>query len=182
MSRRVVLLAGSLVLVAVLALGAAGVFDVAGAVRDNRPLSGAPQAWAATRVLGVRSELAFRRAAALAAVPGGSVSARLRRHADAEALLSRLAAHGSARAANLLGTLELEDATLVPSRAPESLDAARDSFTRAVRADPGSEDAKYNLELLLTLLSQRKHERTGQQQRGDARQGTGTSRAGGQGY
>ena len=87
---------------------------------------------------------------------GANVGEEARRRAESE--LRRLAqgrgepARRSA-AANLLGILAWEDASLDPAGAQGHVEASVESFQSAVRRDPGNEDAKYNLELLLTLLA-----------------------------
>lgn len=92
---------------------------------------------------------------ALAAARQGSLGEVLRRHAEAEQILGRLADTGRpelrSRAANLRGALELQDAVLDRPRASTLLDAAMRDLQLAVRLDRGNEDAKFNLELLLTL-------------------------------
>jgi hypothetical protein len=55
-------------------------------------------------------------------------------------------------AANLLGVLALSLATIDDSLRPTLLGNAAADFRRAVRLDPESEDAKYNLELVLQRL------------------------------
>ncbi len=63
--------------------------------------------------------------------------------------------HNAARrsaAANLLGVLALSLAAIDDSLRPTLLSNAAADFRRAVRFDPESDDAKYNLELVLDTL------------------------------
>ena len=55
-------------------------------------------------------------------------------------------------AANLLGVLALSLAAIDDSLRPTLLSNAAADFQRAIRFDPGSDDAKYNLELVLDTL------------------------------
>jgi hypothetical protein len=57
-----------------------------------------------------------------------------------------------AAAANLLGVLAVSLAAIDDSLRPSLLSSASADFRRAVRLDPESEDAKYNLELALDAL------------------------------
>src|SRR5207302_2149449 len=121
----------------------------------REPGSSAP-ARLATGLLGVRGQLAFRRAVRLIGETQGRSGTAIRRRAQAETLLARLAARGPAarrsRAANLLGDLQLVDGLVDRANMLRYIGEAKDSFTDAVRLDPANRDAKYNLELLLTLL------------------------------
>ena len=160
-------LAGSAAALAAVVLGflAAGVFAVGRAVdaAGARPVAarGAVEKVAA-RLLGARRDLAFGEALRLLRVPasdGGAVGASARRR-QSEALLEPLAAHGRradrSRAANLLGALKLADAASGDRRQrSETIAAAIWWFERAALVDPANEDAKYNLELLLSLESRR---------------------------
>ena len=89
--------------------------------------------------------------------PGVSAEAlaeeRAQARIEAERVLERRArrAHRS-YAANLLGILSFEDAALEPNQAGEHLGASVLSFQEAVRLNRQNADAKFNLELLLTLL------------------------------
>jgi hypothetical protein len=53
---------------------------------------------------------------------------------------------------NLLGVLAFEDASLDRARANRHAMASVDAFREAIRLDPANEDAKFNLELALTLM------------------------------
>ncbi|HZO49761.1 MAG TPA: hypothetical protein VFB26_06410 [Gaiellaceae bacterium] len=96
-----------------------------------------------------------RQALALASSPEGNVGDVLRRHGEAETILGRLASRGTAaarsRAANLRAALQLQDAALDPPRAQALLAAALHDLRTAIRLDQANEDAKFNLELVLTL-------------------------------
>ena len=80
-----------------------------------------------------------RRAAALAR----SVAER-----DAEAT-------ARSRASNLLGILSFEDALVDGGDSERHVRVSLVALRRAVRLDPANDDAKFNLELLLTLLARR---------------------------
>lgn len=85
---------------------------------------------------------------------GGEAGADARQRALAD--LARLAERGEdpttrSLASNLLGALAFEEAVLDPEGAQADLAASADAFADAVRIDPRNTDAKFNLELLLTL-------------------------------
>jgi hypothetical protein len=98
----------------------------------------------------------------------------------AEAELASLAAAGSgdrrAWAGTLAGVLEVEQAQLGGAAAQQQLGAALAAFQAAVAADPTNEDAKRNLELLLTLEQQRK--KRPQQQQPSGRRAKAAPQAG----
>ena len=111
-------------------------------------------------VLGVRDDLAFRRALALfrasQARSGRSASERLQLLGSAENLLLDLEQAERDRArrsalANLLGGVYFESSQASPLGAGELLDSSVAAYRRAVRLDPENADAKFNLELLLFL-------------------------------
>src|SRR5262249_52892887 len=89
--------------------------------------------------------------------PNLATGIALRRRAIAEAELAALTQQGSpaqrSQAANLLGVLAFEDAELDPSHAKRYLDTSVGALKGAVQLDSRNEEAKYNLELLLTLAS-----------------------------
>jgi triphosphoribosyl-dephospho-CoA synthetase len=123
---------------------------------------------AAERVLGLKDDLAFRRAALLwdeahrrsidrSAGAGDAIAAGSRRaaaqlalaHAENEGL------HGSARskAANLEAVIVLQAALEAPANRRELLQRGLEGFRRAIRLDPTNEEAMLNLEFLLKILS-----------------------------
>ena len=116
---------------------------------------------AARSLLGLDDDLAFRRALVLfhdgySGIPShDQSSAGTEARAEAEATLERIVrvegdgARASA-AANLLGVLELVDAS-AGSSLGGSVDRAIVELQNAVRLDPGDADAKANLELALGL-------------------------------
>ena len=80
-----------------------------------------------------------------------------RRRAEAEA--RRLRERGGdprsrSLGANLLGVLAFENATLEPERARRHVAASAEAFREAIRLDPANDDAKFNLEFVLTLASE----------------------------
>jgi hypothetical protein len=115
------------------------------------PLTGILGGLVATRHTSPTAERAVR----LAATPAADVGEVLRRHAEAESVLGKLATTGRrearSRAANMLAALELQDALLDPPRAATLLASATGHLREAVRLDRANEDAKSNLELVLTL-------------------------------
>ena len=134
-----------------------------GSLRDNRwqPTEIVPFG-AARAVLGVDDDLAYRRALQLVrrAHPRNVTyeqSKLVELRAVAQIQLGAVvrqddnAARRSA-AANLLGVLALSLAAIDDSLRPTLLTNAAADFQRAVRFDPGSDDAKYNLELVLDTL------------------------------
>ncbi len=166
----VVLLAGAVVLV----LLAADVLGWRDAVRDgDRHFASEPPsaAWhASTRLpfdparalLGLDGELRFRAAAQqFAAVQAAGRGydnglSESRDRGELEAELTELARSGDLRrgseAANLLGILAFADSRPSGPTAPAPVDQSVSDFQTAVRLDPGNEDAKFNLELLLRQL------------------------------
>jgi hypothetical protein len=135
----------------------------------------------ARRLLGVDDDLEFRRAERLfvdvhiSARTYAGEQERLAAFGQAQSNLEKLSRSDAspdrrARAANLLGILLWENASTADENTPLLLAQTVDSFKRAVRAYPAADDAKYNLELLETLLV------PGPQKRLDApEQGGGTS-------
>ncbi len=116
---------------------------------------------AARNLLGLDDDLAFRRALVLfrsgyTGIPSHDQStAGTETRAEAEAALERIVrAEGdgarASAAANLLGVLELVDASAGSSQGG-SVDRAIVELQNAVRLDPGNADAKANLELALGL-------------------------------
>jgi hypothetical protein len=94
----------------------------------------------------------------LSRAPGVSAEVALARHGEAEAELVPLWRGGGerlrrSRAANLSGVLLAENAALDQSTAPRYLQLALEAFQSAVRLDPGNDEAKFNLELLMALLA-----------------------------
>ena len=75
---------------------------------------------------------------------------------ELEAELTELARSGDLRrgseAENLLGILAFADSRPSGPTAPAPVDQSVSDFQAAVRLDPGNEDAKFNLELLLRQL------------------------------
>ena len=166
----VMLLAGAVVLV----LLAADVLGWREAVRDgDRHFASEPPsaAWhASTRLpfdparalLGLDGELRFRAAAQqFAAVQAAGRGydnglSESRDRGELEAELTELARSGDLRrgseAANLLGILAFADSRPSGPTAPAPVDQSVSDFQTAVRLEPGNEDAKFNLELLLRQL------------------------------
>ncbi len=116
----------------------------------------------ALRLLGVRGDLAFRRVAQRVAavrtaangVDNGVSESRTR--GEVEALLVDQARSGDARRAsaadNLAGILAFDDSRQLGAGAPAPVDRSVADFEDAIRRDPGNDDAKFNLELLLREL------------------------------
>jgi hypothetical protein len=115
----------------------------------------------ATDLVSAGDNLTFRKALQLLKKKGGPMAKTLERRADAEAKLGRLAKHGSrstrAQAENLLTILRLHDALKSRDDPMIAITEAIRSFGQAIRLDPHNADAKYNLELLLTLRPRGKH-------------------------
>ncbi len=116
---------------------------------------------AARDLLGLDDDLAFRRALVLfhdgySGIPShDQSSAGTEARAEAEATLERIVrtegdGPRASAAANLLGVLELVDAS-AGSSLGGSVDRAIVELQNAVRLDPGDADAKANLELALGL-------------------------------
>lgn len=135
----------------------------AGSVRDDRwqPVEIVP--FGAARVLlGVDDDLAYRRALQLVR----RASPRTITYEQSELISLRARAQTAlgvvvqgdddvvrrSAAANLLGVLALSLAAIDDSLRPSLLRNAVADFRRAARFDPGNEDAKYNLELVLDRL------------------------------
>jgi hypothetical protein len=123
---------------------------------------------AAERVLGLKDDLEFRKAANLwdlagrrvinrNATAGNAVAAGSRRaaaqlalaHAEREGLGGR----ARSKAENLDSVITIQAALESPSNRRELLQRSLAGFRRAVRLDPTNEEAMLNLELLLRLLS-----------------------------
>jgi hypothetical protein len=114
---------------------------------------------AARNLLGVRDDLAFRRALrALRLARIGSdknFDPRLAvRRAEAESRLEAIVAgHGDrarrSRAANLLGVIALAAPASTPQERAVTLKKAIDILQGAIALDPNNDEAKYNLELAL---------------------------------
>jgi hypothetical protein len=77
-----------------------------------------------------------------------------------------------AEAANLIGVLGFANAAIDPDQAYSYLSEAIGRFRQAIALDPGSDDAKYNLELALTRIK-KTPKPSGQKQPQDNRGGTG---------
>jgi hypothetical protein len=117
----------------------------------------------ARRLLGLDDDLEFREAERLFVrghIPASTYELERRRltaRGSAVALLDELARTDSqawrrAREATLLGLTEFEDAQGDAENGPALVQRALRSFRDAARTDPGADDAKVDLELLLTLL------------------------------
>ena len=113
-------------------------------------------------ILGVDDDRAFREAAAHFLVSRLAVDATpeetLEQHAESEARLTRLVRQGGDRtrrshAANLNASLLFEDASINEPGAERYLELSLQALQEAVRLDPGNDEAKYNLELFLTIGS-----------------------------
>jgi hypothetical protein len=87
-----------------------------------------------------------------------------------------LTARQSAALANFSAILAYEEAVGDPQNGPMLLRRSTNEFRRAIRLDPGNEEAKFNLELLLQLL-----ESPNQQRRDRLGVGTGSDDATGAG-
>lgn len=149
-----------------LALAAHALLSVPAEVRDARGPGAAARAVGADDAIRLRRSL--RLAAAAAAAPRGAV--RLR--GAAELALSREAPR-HAQAATLLGTLTLLDAVADPANGARYTGEAANAFRTALRVDPRSEDAKYDLELLLTLQPRAAGRSTAEQARGKSHRRAG---------
>jgi hypothetical protein len=78
---------------------------------------------------------------------------RDRLRTEAERLAERRGdAAARSRAANVVGILAFENAWLDPAAAESHVADSLEGFQDAVEVDPTNEDAKFNLELVLTLL------------------------------
>jgi hypothetical protein len=134
---------------AVLALLATGAFAVGDELRTGTAPSPRVGADVAGRLVGARAQRPLAEALDLVRKRGGSLAAQLRRRTRALQILVPLAARGNTRAANVLGVVELQEASVDRQHARQLFAGARAAFVAAVRADPQNEDAKFNLELLL---------------------------------
>ncbi len=116
----------------------------------------------ARKLLGLTTALRFRAAeqdfvavkAAGSGYDNGLSESQTRGELEAElAALARSRDHAVAAAAdNLLGILAFADSTTSGPIAPAPVDQSLGDFQAAVRLDPASTDAKFNLELLLRTL------------------------------
>jgi hypothetical protein len=114
------------------------------------------------RALGTKDDVAFRKASRLyellrrrGRAPYDFAARAFR--ADAQLALARAEQAGMARparskAANLEAIMILEEALGDPLNGPALLDRSLNGFRKALRIDPGNEEAMFNLELLLRLL------------------------------
>ena len=150
----------ALVAAAALALLANAVFAVEAdfARPDGRvPSERGLRSRLAEGILGARDDRSFREAVALIEAsrePGVGVRDVLERHGEAVVRLTLLARGGDdlarrSRAANLVGVLAFEDAALNPESAARYRELGLDALRRSVALDPGNEEAKFNLELVL---------------------------------
>lgn len=125
----------------------------------------------AGRLLGTGDDRAARAAAAdySRARAEAALAPSVREHAQAESELAPLALDGPAVrrswAATLLAVLELDQSRLDPRAAQRHMKQSVASLAAAVAADPANEDAKRDLELLLTLRQQGKSTQKAQKQR-----------------
>lgn len=116
----------------------------------------------ARRAFGVDEDLLYRRALRAFAVDArrGENPYDFDRpafRAEAQATLeaaeeSEVEAPLRSKAASLQGVLTFEEAIQDPVNGPTLMRRVLGDFTRAVRIDPGNEEAKYNLEYLLRLM------------------------------
>jgi hypothetical protein len=135
--------AAALAVAGLLAVGARELLAVPGQVqRDSGPSL-------AARAAGAGDDIALRKSLRLAARATVTGRNAVRARSEAEAALAK-ASH-SPQAANLLGILSIADASSDPANGSKYAGAAVSAFKAAIRLDPRSDDAKYNLELLLTL-------------------------------
>jgi hypothetical protein len=120
---------------------------------------------AAARTVGAADDIRLRQSLLLGhrAADAGRTAVRLR--SRAETALAVEATH-DAGAANLLGALTLLDAGADPANASRYVGEAASAFQAALRVDPRSEEAKYNLELLLTLEPRAANRASTEQTRG----------------
>jgi hypothetical protein len=122
---------------------------------------------AAERALGLKDDLAFRKAASLWDLAGrrpitrseqGNAAAAGSRRAAAQLALAHaerdgLAGSARSKAENLDAVITIQAALESPSNRRELLQRSLEGFRRAIRRDPTNEEAMLNLELLLRLLS-----------------------------
>jgi hypothetical protein len=152
---------------------------------------GGPGAGFAKRALAVDDDIEFRRAQQLfvqvhlGATDYAQETQRLAAFGRAQSTLEALSRHDPSpirrsRASNLLGILLWEDAADAQENTPLLLRQSVVSFQRAIRAAPGADDAKYNLELLTTALEPADVRRTDAPEvgGGEGFKGAGVSRAG----
>jgi hypothetical protein len=135
--------AAALVLAGLLALAARSVLAVPGQVQAQ---SG-PGVTA--RIVGAADDIRYRRSLRLAARATAAARDAVRIRSRAEAALAQ--GPENAQAANLLGVLSLADAAADPSNGSKYAADSAAAFREALGLDPGGDDAKFNLELLLTL-------------------------------
>jgi hypothetical protein len=155
---RIILPLAAITAAAVLALVGQSVFAVAADLRSpdlkREPSRDLPSR-VASDLVSAGDNLTFRQALQLLEQKGGPSGRSLKRRADAEAKLNRLTKHGSratrSQAENLLTILQLRDSLEARGDPTTAVKLAIQSFGRAARLDPRNADAKYNLELLLTL-------------------------------
>ena len=154
--------------------GGDATFVAAPGGRDAWTLPDGLAAGVAGDLLAVDDDLALRRGLQLVARARVArfvlVSRWIRLIAEAEAELAA-ADEGTgdrdrrSAAANLLGIVYFDGAQTSTTRRSDFLKASALAFERAIRLDVDNADAKYNLELLLTLLTE-------QRSRGGRRSGT----------
>jgi hypothetical protein len=124
---------------------------------------GGPGSGVAKSVLAVGDDVRFRRAEhefVKVHVPARTYAEeaeRLAAFGEGQSALEQLSksdpsAVRRSRAANLLGILLWENAKSAQDNAPLLLRQSAAAFRGAIRASPDADDAKYNLELLLTVL------------------------------
>jgi hypothetical protein len=127
-----------------------GALAVGAGNRDGGPLGGV----AATVVRDNRS-VDVRAALRRATRPAQTRGQALQQRTELETTLAEIAASGPhtrrSRSANLLAALELQDAALDPSKAASAVETAKRDLLQAIRLDDANDEAKFNLELLLTL-------------------------------
>lgn len=121
-------------------------------------------------LLGTGDDRAARAAAAdyAQARAEAALAPAVRERAQAESELTALAVDGPAArrswAATLLAVLELDQSRLDPRAAQRHVKESIAALGAAVAADPANEDAKRDLELLLTLRQQGKSKQKAQKQ------------------
>lgn len=104
----------------------------------------------AAKLVGAADAIRLRRSLRLAERAGAAGKDGVRLRGLAESGLAAEAPR-SAQAANLLGVFSLADGAADPANGPRFAADAASAFAAAIRLDPAGEDAKFNLELLLTL-------------------------------
>jgi hypothetical protein len=135
--------AAALVLAGLLALAARSVLDL------PRQVEAQSGPGLAARVVGAADDIRYRRSLRLAARAIASPRNAVRIRSQAETALAL--GPRTAQAANLLGALSLADAAADQSNGSKYAADAATAFREALGLDPASEDAKFDLELLLTL-------------------------------